>query len=270
MERYRQLLETKKNNENSVLVNSHIQMPQLLLKRFHNDYNRFFYYDVQKDIIGTNGTSKSVNTEYGYYSPSTEHFLRDYIETPFGRIITYIEKIDFRQDSFCMTADFEEITRNFIYALLARDPEMVGEINKNSVFLQFLPARTRHDIAARNGIAFAKKNNIFGEYILTFMVNCTEIPFVLPLMGLYSYSMNGHSVLNLPISQTKALCLVHKDYAERLIHGNGTISMFMIDNPEQLKKINTFAFAAQKRRNWGCVICPQREELDRLKTLGVD
>lgn len=24
------------------VVNSHIQMPKLLLKRFHNEYNRFF------------------------------------------------------------------------------------------------------------------------------------------------------------------------------------------------------------------------------------
>lgn len=267
MEQYPQLLVTKKNNADSELVNSHIQMPKLLLKRFHNEYNRFFYYDVQKEFIGTNGTSKSVNTEYGYYSPSTEHFLRDHIETPFGKIVAYIEKIDFRQDSFCMTSDFEEVTRNFIYALLARDPETVGEMNKNSIFLQFLPARARHDIAARNGIAFAKKNNVWGEYTLTFTVNCTEIPFVLPLMGIYSYSMNGHSVLNLPISPTKALCLVHQDYAKRLLHSDGKISMFMINNPEQLKKLNLFAFTAQKRHNWGCIICPQREELERLKEL---
>ena len=270
MERYPKLLEAKKKSDDSRLVNSHIQMPKLLLKRFHNKYNRFFYYDVQKGIVGTNGTSKSINTEYGYYSPSTEHFLRDYIETPFGKIIAYIEKIDFRQESFRMTSDFEEVTRNFIYALLARDPETVGEINKNSVFFQFLPSRTRHDIAARNGIAFAKKNNIFGEYVLTFMVNCTEIPFVLPLMGIYSYSINGHSMLNLPISSTKALCLVHQDYAERLIHSDGTISMFMINNPEQLWKMNFFAFAAQKKHNWGCVICPHREELDRLKMIVTD
>lgn len=270
MERYPQLLETKKNKDDGGLVNSHIQMPKLLLKRFHNNYNRFFYYDVQKGIIGTNGTSKSINTEYGYYSPSTEHFLQDYIETPFGKIISYIEKLNFGQDSFCMTSDFEEVTRNFIYALLARDPEMVVEINSNSVFLQFLPERSRHDIAARNGIAFARKNNIFGEYILTFMVNCTKIPFVLPLMGIYGYVINEHSALNLPISPTKALCLVHKDYADRLLHSNGMISMFMINNPEQLKKMNLFAFTAQKRHNWGCVICPQREELDRLKAIVPD
>ena len=102
------------------------------------------------------------------------------------------------------------------------------------------------------------------------MINRTEIPFVLPLMGLYSYGINGHSIINLPILPTCALCLVHKDYAERLIHDDGTISMFMVDDPEQLKKMNLFAFQAQKRRNWGRIICPQREELDRLKELVLD
>lgn len=249
------------------LVNSHIQMPKLLLKRFENKYNKFCYYDVQKDFVGTKGTSESTNTEYGYYSLATEEFLRDYIETPFGKLIAYIESIDFSQDQFCMPAGFEEATRNFVYALLARDPAVVGEIDKNSIFLQFLPVSQRHDLAARDGIAYAKRNNIFGEYILTFMVNYTEIPFVLPLMGLYNYSMGGYSIINLPISPTKALCLVHKDYASRLIHENGMVSMFMVDDPEQLKKMNTFAFAAQKRHNWGCVICPRREELDRLKNM---
>lgn len=252
-------------NKRDGLVNSHIQMPKLLLKRFHNRFNKFFYYDVREGFIGTNGSAKSINTEYGYYSASTEQFLRDYIETPFGQIVKYIENIDLSQDYFRLTPDFEETTMNFVYALLARDPDTVGEINKNSIFLQFLPARTRHDIAARNGIAFAKKEKLFSEYILTFMVNDTETPFVLPLMGLYSYSINGHNIINLPISPKIALCLVHKSYVSRLLHDDGTISMFMVNTPEQLKKMNDFAFAAQNRHNWGCVICPQRDELDRLK-----
>ena len=256
--------------ENLGLVNSHIQMPKLLLKRFENEYHKFCYYDVQKGFVATGGTSESTNIEYGYYSHITEEFLRDYIETPFGKIIACIENIDFSRKQFSVTTDFEEVTMNFIYALLARDPSVVGEIEKNSIFYQFLPTRQRHDLAVRNGIAYAKRNNMFGEYILTFIVNCTEIPFVLPLMGLYNYSMGGHSVINLPISPTKALCLVHRDYASRLIHDDGMISMFMVDDPEQLKKMNTFAFLAQKHHNWGCVISPQREELDRLKVLNLD
>ena len=48
-------------------VNSHIQMPKLLLRRFHNDKTRFCYYDVKGRFIGTKGTAESTNTEFGYW-----------------------------------------------------------------------------------------------------------------------------------------------------------------------------------------------------------
>jgi len=100
-------------------IQSHIQMPKLLLKRFHNDNNRFCYYDVKRGFIGTKGTAESTNTELGYYSLATEHYLRDKIETPFGKILAYIDKIDFDQECFHIASDFEQSTRNFIYALMA-------------------------------------------------------------------------------------------------------------------------------------------------------
>ena len=250
--------------QRGAVVQSHIQMPKLLLKRFHNDNNRFCYYDVKGRFIGTKGTAESTNTELGYYSIATEHYLRDKIETPFGRILAYIDKVDFNQESFRMTQDFEQSTRNFIYALMARDPVVINEMDENSIFSQFLPAQSRHDFAARNGISIAKKNGVFADYILTFMVNHTEIPFVLPLDGLYDYRLNGHSVINLPISPKVAICLVHEDYAERMIHDDGTVSMFLGEFPDVIMRMNAWAFNAQKKRNWGCVICPHRDELDRL------
>lgn len=257
----------KENHIKDSLVDSHIQMPKLLLKRFHNEYNRFFYYDIKGGFVGSKGTAKSMNTKYGYYSASTEHFLRDRIETPFGRILSYIEHLDFEQDRFCMTEDFEQVTKNFMYAIIARDPLVVSKMGEQGVFLQFLPVRALHDLAVRNGIAIAKEKNIFREYVLTFMVNRTDVPLVLPLAGLYDYGLNGHTIINLPISPEIALCLAHKDYAKHLIHDDGIISMFLVDRPEQLKKMNECAFLAQQKRKWGCVVCPQREELDRLAAM---
>ena len=245
-------------------VQSHIQMPKLLLKRFHNQNNRFFYYDVQKGFIGTKGTAESTNTQFGYYSIETEHYLRDNIETPFGKILAYIDQVDFDQEHFAMVHGFEEITRNFIYSLMSRDPIMIKEMKANSVFAQFLPEKSRHDYAAVNGISIASKNAVFAEYILTFMVNRTDIPFVLPLGGLYDYRLNGHSVINFPISPQIAICLIHEGYAERMIHDNGTVSMFMVEYPDVIQRMNGWAFASQKKRNWGCVICPERNELERL------
>lgn len=245
-------------------IQSHIQMPKLLLKRFHNQNNRFFYYDVQRGFIGTKGTAESTNTQLGYYSIEAEHYLRDNIETPFGKILAYIDKVDFDQEYFLMTHDFERATRNFIYALMARDPLMIKGMKENSIFAQFLPEQSRHDFTAINGISIASKHAIFADYILTFMVNRTDIPFVLPLDGLYDYRLNGHSVINLPISPQLAICLIHEGYAERMIRDDGKVSLFMVEFPDVIQRMNGWAFTNQKKRKWGCVICPERDELDRL------
>lgn len=65
-------------------VNSHIQMPKEMIKRFHNEYNLCCYYNVEGNFIGTKGPAESLNTEWGYYSVDAEHYLRDTIEPPFG------------------------------------------------------------------------------------------------------------------------------------------------------------------------------------------
>lgn len=94
-------------------------MPKVLLKRFHNDNNRFFYYDIQKQIIGNNGTAKSINTQLGYYSQQTEDYFRDNIETPFGEVLTYIEKTGI---ALCNRFVGENLGKNFYSrAIVHRD-----------------------------------------------------------------------------------------------------------------------------------------------------
>ena len=245
-------------------IRSHIQMPKLLLKRFHNQKNQFFYYDVKKGFIGTKGTAESINTELGYYSLDAEHYLSDHIEAPFGKILSFIDKLDFDKGYFQLPSNFEYTTRSFIYSLLSRDPLTLRSFNKHSIFSQFMPDQTVHDLIALNGISTAFSKNIFSEYSLTFMVNRTKIPFVLPLSGLYNYKIADYNIINLPISPMICICLLENAYATQITNEHGEISMFSVDSPEIIMRINTWAFRGQKNRNWGCVICPERDELDRL------
>jgi hypothetical protein len=101
---------------------------------------------------------------------------------------------------------------------------------------------------------------------LTFLINETEIPFVLPIGGLYSYSYKGSIAINLPISKSMALCLIHKNLVNVMVN-NGAVIMLSISDPDIMMDMNSRAFRMQKQRGWGYVICPEREELDRLKTL---
>lgn len=246
-------------------VKSHIQMPKLLLKRFHNEKNKFFYYDVEGDFIGSNGTAESTNTEMGYYSVDTEHYFRDNIETPFGKIISYVEKIGFENETLSIDSNIRDTVKNFLYALIARSPSLVNSMSAESDFIQLLPECNRHDYIAKVGLGIAKEQGFFSEYIITFIINRTDVPFALSVDGVYNYRLNEHYVINLPISPTAAIALIHESYSSRVFHEDGSISMFEINEREKIMSMNEYAFSSQIKHHWGRVVCPQREELERLK-----
>ena len=113
-------------------------MPKCVLKRFENNSKRFYYYDVRKGIIGSNGYAKSINTVLGYYSQETEDYLRDYIETPFSELLCQIDKIDFDALPFSVPPETDALVKRFVYALISRSPQMIDELNKQSYFFKYL------------------------------------------------------------------------------------------------------------------------------------
>lgn len=247
-------------------IRSHVQMPKSLLKRFQNTKNRFFYYDIRKKYIGTRGTAESLNTERGYFSPEMEQYLSKNTESPFGQILSVIDRIDFEQECFLMPPDFEKLTKNFVYALMARDPYEIENANRDMFFSQILfTKQMRHDYLTRRRIELANRKDFFSDFLLTFMVNKTDIPFVLPIAGIYGYQMGKYRMINLPVTPEIALCFVHIDDVGDLIIGENKISLWEVTSPVVIRKINEKAFISQIKRNQGWVVCPHREELDRLK-----
>jgi hypothetical protein len=255
---------TSKNGQDG--VNSHIQMPKEVIKRFHNQYNLCCYYNVEGNFVGTKGTAESLNTEWGFYSGRAEHYLGEKVETPFGKVLAYIDSLDFSQNSVLVNSDCEETIRDFMYSLISRDPVFMQEMGTVGSILSCLPKQMQHDYVAVNGYSAIKRNGFLSDYLLTFLINETEIPFILPIGGLYSYSYKGSIAINLPISKSMALCLIHKNLVNVMVK-NGAVIMLSISDPDIMMDMNSRAFRMQKQRGWGYVICPEREELDRLKTL---
>lgn len=255
--------------ESKLGINSHIQMPKFLLRRFHNKYNGFWYYDVPGGFISKNGTAKSTNTEIGYYSESVEHYLRDEIETPFSRILEYLDAVDFDKDTFSVESSIYEAILNFFYALMVRNPSMVDEMRGTGVYFQFLSKQEQHDCAVVNGMKIARKSELLSDYVLTFFINKTSVPFVLGVGGLYSYALNGHSAVNLPISPQFAIALIHKGYSSNLKRKGGSVAMLEVSSANITYSMNQFAFMAQVKQKWGRVVCPEQDELERLKKIYV-
>lgn len=244
-------------------INSHIQMPKEILKRFHNRYNSFHYYDVVNGIIGKNGRAKSINTENGYYSKEVEQLFNKLIETPLGDFLNEIDKVDFDNDSFVLSEEIKIVAKTFAWSLISRDPTMYSAFKKKIVHAQFM-AGNLHDYAAISGMGYAEKKDMFSDYILTFLINKTDTPFVLPICGFYSYSRNKHSVIYMPITPKISICFANNSYSELILHDDGAVTFFEEFDSEKIKLLNEIAFIEQLKRKWGYVVCPERNELDRL------
>lgn len=96
------------------------------------------------------------------------------------------------------------------------------------------------------------------------MLNKTAISFVLSMEGIYNYTLNGHSVINLPLFPYATVSLIHEGYSNRVIRGDNSISVFELTRADDIMLMNGQAFSTQLKRKWGYVVCPERDELSRL------
>ena len=247
-------------------MNSHIQMPHFLLARFENERNSFFYYDVKKGFIGTNGHAKSMNTEHGYYPYEVEKLLSDEIEKPFSQVLKFIESLDLEKPFFTMTSTVDINTKQFMASLMIRSPLFMDSINKNSVFFQFFSPTDQHTLAISQGIMEAEKQRVFDSFRVTFTVNKTEKPFILPISGLYSYSLNGYEHVSLPVSPRIAITLI-ENAGIPFIEKDGITRMYLIAEGKYVTELNRFAFRQQCKQGYGVVISPTKKALEEMITV---
>ena len=100
-------------------IDSHIQMPKCILKRFENpNFNSFYSYDVREDFIKKNGHASSTNTELGYYSTTVEQHLNQSIETPFSKALSALDEIDFDQPTISIETTHLDAIKEFAYSLI--------------------------------------------------------------------------------------------------------------------------------------------------------
>ena len=136
-----------------------------------------------------------------------------------------------------------------MFALIARGPSFSNQMNREEDFWKAFPVQFQHDFISKNGIRIAQENDLLSECIVTFMLNKTTIPLVLSMDGIYNYTLNGHSVINLPIDPNVTVSLIHESYSSRVIHKDNSISMFELTRPDDITLMNGCVFSTQLKRN---------------------
>ncbi len=236
------------------LVNSHIQMPCCVLKRFVDERHFLYYYDFDSKQI-KRGTPKSVDTQQGYYSDDVEAFLSDEVETKLGELIKSLddENYDFISK---LKDDYKEIAFNYLYALIARSKSYISMEKQFSVMNQFTDffVDYKGGIVAL-GILAAQNTELLKErFSVAFMINSTNEEFVLPANGTIKYK--SHIIC--PVTSKRAIVF------EPLITDSCRVSLYEINNIHEMHEINLSAVAQEANQNNKFVVSKSRNLLTRL------
>lgn len=243
--------------------NSHIQVPKCVLKQFENEKQTVFYYDPSVNEVKM-GRSRTLNTEEGYYSNQMEDILNNSIENPLGNLIAEIKKYDFSKLPIPIPKNIESVVFKYFDSLLARSTITINKFDE-SIYLQFLPKQNQHDIAVFSMLSETPAEKRLGEYIITLCVNFTDITFVLPAIGVFSYHYNNDSFINIPITPTLCFHLIKTDKPEKYIKNN-SVALWKIDEREITRSMNAAAFVSELSGNKRFIASPNRDELELLKS----
>lgn len=243
-------------------LNSHIVVPKCVLRQFVDDKYFLYQYDKNKvrhprEPLISHGHPDTVNTEYGYYSKEVEHILSNNIESPIGKVIRFINENHFKEPSFAFSTEYQQTIREYIWALLSRSQNMLTSIKGNSIYFQFMTKQNQHDYAVTSGLIFSQEKNLFSEYGITFLVNKTSNPFILPLCGVFSYCQNEKRMIFVPLSPYLSVVLVDASWIQENTN-NGITKMMCVLNPTVLDSINQYACIYEMQNGVGIVVSNNR------------
>jgi len=120
------------------VINSHVIVPELLLKDFCSQDTRLYYIDTKNDQI-KRGSAKKFNTSFGYYSLRFEKYLSDNYETKIGNIKKKIEKFVINKEKHIQFVGLFEDIKNFLNMSFFRNPRFVDRVNQESLSSKLMP-----------------------------------------------------------------------------------------------------------------------------------
>lgn len=250
-------------------MDSHIQMPESVLKHFSIqtgvNKGKIYYYTFETKNI-TLGSPKILNTKENYYSNEVEKYFSDEVETPLGKVIKHLKDSFYEGKGFKFNQKVIDIIFNYLYALLARSPQMTENVRKSLLLNCFFSEQNIHDMSAIDAIKLMQQDQLFkDEFFPNFVLNKTDIPFVLPTCGYYDYKLGDDEKEIIQIPLTENICISFFKI-NRLKNNkiDNKPSVFWVDG-ETVQKMNNQAFESQKRYQNAYLVSSDRNELERIQ-----
>ena len=246
-------------------VNSHIQIPNAVLRNFRNPFTgKVFHLDLTLQRIRS-CSSDILGTEYGYFSDEMEQYLSKKIEKPFSELVSSVRAF---LNSDCplleMPIAFEDTCKRYISSAMYRSGLALKMLIQGSVTAPFVSAQENHDDLVRVGLQH--NNGIFpqlADYEMIVLVNRTQVQFVVPRNCFFEVSSHSVKCLIAPISPDCALCLAPKEFRREIIE-DAESRMGFLDNAEDVWVSNNHALQFEYVFNHGFVAAANKTELQNL------
>lgn len=244
-------------------INSHQQIPQLLLQYFaHENIDTYegtfphrvkyvFYLDLKSFTIEEEKMRLFGASKY-YFDKETENYLSSRVEGPFSQTISKMAKRKFKLSDLNQ-ADFLAINR-FAYYSVLRSERVIDSILNGPI------SKINPNLTVDKIIKSTIETSYFSECCIYVLENNSSRDFVVPYNCITCIKLDGLDYHFLPISPKMGFALLKKK------NGEGKRYSFLIKpirDEGLIDKINLAAFDTENR-NKGLIVSSTEEELVRL------
>ena len=251
-----------------MVVNSHVQIPNCILKQFRSSKSKTVFYLDLNDLRIHSCSSRRLGAERGYYSKEMEEYLNKEIDTPIAKLVSEANEFaQKRTDKIVITDEYENIIKKYMTASMARSKLCFNSFLRASFSAALFDPQINHDSAVffstlQNGGI----NPVIQNHEVHIIVNICDRVFVVPRNCFYSYERKDCTCYALPISPFCVIALVPEGYPTDYIDGEACY-LHVIDNPDIIWEFNCSALNYELGYNHSFVASYRQKELQELKQL---
>ena len=237
-------------------IDSHIQIPKSILKKFSIPENEFknnlrikhnyvYSIDMSGQIIKKD--IKDCNVMFGYFDDEVEQKIIKKYEDSIGEIKKKIFAFTKAKTIQLTPADNERV-KEFLVTTLLRSPEMVKNYCNHS-FTWFLFSNPPQNHLLYEYENYKKElNKMFQDYQLNIFVNKTKVNFIIPQLCFYDVRWsNKQTMYVFPISTNIAITL--NQNIEDYIAEDGVLEYQTTMDKAVIHKFNKSAIATEYNIN---------------------
>ena len=250
-------------------VNSHIQVPNAMLKQFRDvedPEKKVWYLDLATGEVKRSASGK-LGTEKGYYSEGIERFWSATIESPIAALNARIRKscdgCEGKIGDFLLSEKDKTAVKRYIKAMAIRSNLAYESMMESSLTADECTEQENHDDLSRFGMeATGQFEEMLDRLDVIVLLNKTLYNLVVPRNGWYALSFCGSENIVAPISPRYAFLLYPKGDPE---YKNTQLAV--VDDAGYILAMNTMALKHECVYNMTFIASKSRRELDELQKI---